>query len=101
MSGGRRCWVGTTGFEKAQIVEQTNFYDQAVLGVDFCVGSLNFGEDWSRTLSHTVSKDLETVAASWYKDKDKQQFHFAVEAHHYKGSDSRDVKISVEFRTRN
>jgi hypothetical protein len=97
--GTQNLWC-TIGFEKDQLTEQEAAYNQSVLGMDFCASRLSFGEEWSRTVGHTVGKDLDTKSTSWYKTKDKEQFHFQVDAHHFKSSGSRDVKITIEYQNK-
>jgi hypothetical protein len=90
----------TIQFEDDKLVDQTNLYEQAVLGIDYCISKLSFGDEWTRTVGQTVGRNLDTNSTSWYKRKDKEQFHFAVDAHHFKNPGSRDVKISVEYQRR-
>lgn len=90
----------TTQLDDDKPVDQQKLYEEAVLGIDYCISKLSFGEEWTRTVGDTVGKNLDTKSTSWYKRKDKEQFHFAVDAHHFKNPSSRDLKITVEYERR-
>ena len=90
-------------FDNDKLVEQDAFYREAVVGFDFCLANLKFGDSVRRVSEQSDSATLRTESVTWYKAVNKNykqtaQFGGGVTKGDYKSSGSLNVKIELFFR---
>jgi hypothetical protein len=92
----------TVKFDENALAEQEAFFQSAVVGVDYCMGSLNFGTNVRRATSHSYGGPYESDSVDWYRTDEKNgksaaEFGATITKSFHKSTKSRAVDITLFY----